>query len=91
MFLKAWLLFMAASALAMIPPCASAQTGPVPATKASSDKAAMAQLVALRDSFVTQIKAEGFQHSLPPPEILLDNPPSYGAYDGVKNVVHVAL
>ncbi len=51
----------------------------------------MAQVVALRDSFVNQIKTEGFQPSLPPPEIVLDNPPSYGAYHRSKNVVHVAV
>jgi hypothetical protein len=51
----------------------------------------MAQLVALRDSFVKQIKAEGFQPSVPPPEIILDDQPSFGAYDPRKNVVPVAV
>lgn len=90
-FLKAWFPWMAVFALAMIPAYACAQTARPPATIPSSEKAAMAQLVALRDSFVSRIKAEGFQPSLPPPEIILDNPPSYGAYDREKNVVHVAM
>jgi hypothetical protein len=77
MSLKTWLPWMAVSALATIPVCSSAQTSP--STNPASEKAVMAQLVALRDSFVGQIKAEGFQPSLPSPEIILDNPPSYGA------------
>jgi hypothetical protein len=56
----------------------------------SSDEVLMAQLVALRDSFVNQIKAEGFQPSLPPPTIVLDNPPSYGNYEDDKNLLHIA-
>jgi hypothetical protein len=64
---------------------------PPPSTSPSSEKAVTAQLIALRDSFVSEIKAEGFQPSLPPPNIILDNPPSYGAYDDDTNVVHVAL
>lgn len=51
----------------------------------------MAQLVALRDAFVNQIKAEGFQPSLPPPTIVLDNPPSYGNYENEKNLLHIAV
>lgn len=44
----------------------------------SSDKAVTPQPVALRDSFVNQIKAEGFQPSVPSPKIVLDNEPSFG-------------
>jgi len=50
----------------------------------------MGQLITLRDSFVNQVKAEGFQPSLPPPTVVLDNPPSYGNYEGDKNLLHIA-
>ena len=50
----------------------------------------MAQLITLRDSFVDQIKAEGFQPSLPPPTIVLGNPPAYGNYQADKNLVNIA-
>ena len=79
MAIKAWLHWIAAAALAIIPACTSAQTLPPPSTNPPSEKALMTQLVALRDSFVGQIKGEGFQPSLPPPDIILDNQPSFGA------------
>src|SRR5580704_14689303 len=47
-------------------------------------------LEALRDSFVNQVKAEGFQPSLPPPTIVLDDPPSLGNYENEKNLLHIA-
>jgi hypothetical protein len=55
-----------------------------------SNDALMTQLLALRDSFVNQIKAEGFTPSLPPPQIVIDNPPSYGKYENEKNVLHIS-
>ena len=68
---------------------ASAQTAS-PSTKAASNDPLMAQLVALRDNFVDQVKAEGFKVSLPPPTIVLDNPPSFGNYEDEKNLLHIA-
>src|SRR5579864_3886028 len=91
MFLIASLLPMALFVLVMIPVCAGAQNAPTSSTNASSDKAVSAQLVALRDSFVKRIKAEGFEPSLPAPIIILNNEPSYGAYDRGKNIVYVAV
>ena len=55
-----------------------------------SDRAVMGRLTTLRDSFVNQIKAEGFQPSLPAPTIVLDNPPSFGDYEDGKNLLHIA-
>jgi hypothetical protein len=78
------LLFVAA------PVCAPAQNSPTTSTTIASNAALMDQLVALRDSFVSQLKREGFQPSLPPPTIILDNPPSYGNYEDGKNLLHIA-
>jgi len=89
MFLNAFFQWAAVFVFVMIPASASAQAAP-PLKNASPDEV-MAQVVALRDSFVNQIKAAGFQPSLPPPTIILDNPPSYGSYQHAKNVVHVAV
>jgi hypothetical protein len=88
MSLNAWLRLIGVLVFGIVPVHVSAQTPPPPSTKLSSH---VAQLVALRDSFVNQIKVEGFQPSLPPPDIILDNPASYGAYESAKNVVHVAV
>jgi hypothetical protein len=70
--------------------CAFAQDSPKPSTTITPNAALMDQLVALRDSFVSEMKREGFQPSLPPPTIILDNPPSYGNYEDGKNLLHIA-
>jgi len=58
---------------------------------ATDDASALvSRLTDLRDAFVSQIKAEGFRPRLPPPAIVLDNPPSYGRYENDENVVHIA-
>lgn len=73
----------------------SAAQTPVPAVSptvdTSSSDVKMAQLVALRKDFIQTINAEGFRSSLPPPTIVLDNPPSYGNYEDEKNVLHIAI
>jgi hypothetical protein len=91
MFLKALRHWAAAVVGAIAAACAAAQNVPQPSTIASTGQAVMAQLAALRDSFVKQIKAEGFQPSLSPPEIVLSNEPSFGAYDRSTNVLHAAM
>ena len=48
------------------------------------------RLVELRDDFAAQIRHEGFVPRLPPPEIVLDNPPSYGTFENEKNLLHIA-
>jgi hypothetical protein len=58
---------------------------------AQADDPVRTRLMTLRDAFVTQIKAEGFKPSLPPPTIVLDNPPSYGSYEDDGNVLHIAV
>jgi hypothetical protein len=65
---------------------------PEPATKpqAVSNDALHARLNALRDSFVDAIKASGFKPSIDPPQIALDNPPSFGRYDDGSNLLHIA-
>jgi hypothetical protein len=72
-----------------------AQTAAAPSAKPSadgpSDEAVMAKLTALRDSFINQIKAEEFQPSLPPPKIVLDNPPAFGRYEDHDNTLHIAV
>lgn len=47
-----------------------------------------ARLTALRDNFVADIKSFGYNTSLLPPEIVLDNPKSFGNYDDSANVLH---
>ena len=64
--------------------------GQAPTALDESDRAVMERLTALRDSFVSQIKAEGFQPGLPAPTIVLDNPPSFGDYEDGKNLLHIA-
>ena len=89
MIFRGWLQVISVC-VSLIPSCAFAQTTPPLSTNASSDTEVMAQLTALRDAFVEQIKSEGFQPSLPPPEIILGNPPPYGTYDDDKNVLVIA-
>lgn len=50
----------------------------------------MKQLVGLRDNFIGQIEAMGYHPSLKPPEIIMDNPPSYGSYDDATNTLHTS-
>jgi hypothetical protein len=90
MFLKPTLKLIAIFSFIVTPICVRAQDSPKPPTNISSNPALMAQLVALRDSFVSQLKREGFQPSLPPPTIILDNPPSFGNYEDGKNLLHIA-
>src|ERR1700722_2352600 len=71
------------------PPISTPQAAPS-ASQTSSTDALMTQLVALRDSFVNQVKAEGFKPSLPPPQIVIDNPPSYGRYEDDSNILHTS-
>jgi hypothetical protein len=78
------------SSQSLSPQSLSPQPAPATPANASADEAVMARLVALRDAFINQIKAEGFQPSLPPPKIVLDNPPSFGRYEDDKNLLHIA-
>jgi hypothetical protein len=56
----------------------------------TSNDALRVQLTALRDSFVDAINAAGFKPSIEPPQIALDNPPSFGRYDSGANLLHIA-
>ena len=85
------MLWVAVCLFAVLPGPLSTQTAAPPSANVSSDEAAMAKLVTLRDAFIDQIKAEGLQPSLAPPTIVLDNPPSFGRYEGGKNVLHIAV
>jgi hypothetical protein len=71
---------------AIVPAQSAATSQAVP----PSNAALMARLVTLRDSFVSQIKAEGFKPTLPAPEIVIDNPPSYGRYENDRNLLHIS-
>ena len=48
----------------------------------------MAKQTALRNNFITKIKTLGYAPSLKAPEIILDNPRSFGNYDDEKNILH---
>lgn len=63
---------------------------PLRAATANPNDKLVASLESLRDSFVKEVRAAGFQPSLAAPAIALDNPPSYGDYDDSKNVLHIA-
>jgi hypothetical protein len=94
MFRKAYVSLLAIFSFVVMSFNLSAQSGArpaaTPATNSSSNEAVMARLTALRNSFIRQIKAEGFKPSLPPPKIVLDNPPSYGRYENDQNTLHIA-
>ena len=46
--------------------------------------------IALRNKFVEKVKGSGFTPSLAPPEIVFDNPRSYGNYDADSNILHTS-
>jgi hypothetical protein len=52
------------------------------------DDETMTRLVALRNDFISRIKAAGYTPALNPPEIVLDNPRSFGNYDNTTNILH---
>jgi hypothetical protein len=55
---------------------------------AQSTDTALEKLITLRDNFINQIKALGFNPALPAPKIVLDNPRSFGNYDSAENILH---
>jgi hypothetical protein len=61
------------------------------ASAANPNAALMTQLVALRNSFIRAIEDQGYKPRLPPPTVVLDNPPSYGNYEDHKNLLHIAV
>jgi hypothetical protein len=46
--------------------------------------------IALRDEFANKIKQLGFVPTLPSPEIVFDNPRSYGNYNADSNILHTS-
>jgi hypothetical protein len=46
--------------------------------------------IALRNEFVEKVKGSGFTPSLARPEIVFDNPRSYGNYDADSNILHTS-
>jgi hypothetical protein len=50
----------------------------------------MAKLISLRNEFISKIKSFGITPSLKAPEIVLDNPRSFGNYDRENNVLHMS-
>ena len=90
MYRNSYLHFVAACLFVALPSGSAAQTAVPHSGDTSRNDALMSQLVTLRDAFVNQVKAEGFQPSLPPPAIVPDNPPSYGNYENDKNLLHIA-
>lgn len=49
----------------------------------------LTNLTQLRDDYINKIKAAGYKPSLSPPQIVLDNPPSFGNYDE-HNIIHMS-
>ena len=61
----------------------------VSTTKAQQPKdSVMIKLIALRDDFVGKIKAMGYPPTLKAPEVIMDNPRSFGNYDNETNILH---
>jgi hypothetical protein len=54
----------------------------------SAEDSVMTRLVALRDDFIARIKALGFTPSLKAPQIVADNPRSFGNYVDSTNIIH---
>jgi hypothetical protein len=50
----------------------------------------MNKLVALRNDFVSRVEAMGYHPGLKPPEIIMDNPPSFGNYNDSANTLHTS-
>jgi hypothetical protein len=48
------------------------------------------KLKTLRDDFINRIEALGYHPRLNPPEIIMDNPPSFGNYDDATNILHTS-
>jgi hypothetical protein len=55
---------------------------------AQSSDTTLKQLMTLDHNFVNEIKSFGFTPRLPAPQILIDNPRSFGNYDDSLNVLH---
>jgi hypothetical protein len=92
MFHKAYISLIAIFSFVVVSLSLSAQTAAAkPATNTSQDEAVMKQLTDLRDSFINQLKAEGFQPSLTPPKIVLDTPSAFGRYEDEDNTLHIAV
>ena len=53
-----------------------------------SDDSIKKMQTALRDDYIGKIKAMGFTPSLNPPQIVLDNPRSWGNYNDSANIIH---
>ena len=54
---------------------------------AQAQDSVMIRQVALQNNFVNKIKAAGYMPSLPAPQIVLDNPLSFGNYNDKKNIL----
>lgn len=48
------------------------------------------KLIALRNDFVGKIEAMGYHPRLSPPEIVMDNPPSFGNYNDSSNTLRTS-
>ena len=68
----------------------SLSTSPEMATEVPANVGTTVDFVALRKSFLDQLKAAGFSPRLPVPQIIEDDPLAFGNYESEKNVVHVA-
>jgi hypothetical protein len=56
-----------------------------------SDQEVYGELLDLRSDFIKRIRYEGYSPSLPPPEIEMGDPPTFGNYDAAKNVLYIAI
>jgi hypothetical protein len=57
----------------------------------NSDSASVKnKLIMLRNDFIRKIEAMGLHPRLNPPEIIMDNPPSFGNYQDATNTLHTS-
>jgi hypothetical protein len=83
--------FLSGLWLCSFPAQSSDETRPAVTPEAGSNEEVMTRLNALRDKFISAIKADGFRTRLPAPTIVMDNPPSYGNFEEDKNLLHIAV
>jgi hypothetical protein len=84
-------IFLSGLWLSSFPAQSSDEIRPTTTPETPSKEDVMIKLNALRDRFISTIKADGFRTRLPAPTIVLDNPPSYGNFEEDKNLLHIAV
>ena len=70
------------------PASQSSPNTPQPVSGTSAREDVVTKVIALRDSFLNEIRNNGFNPD--PPRIVMDNPLVIGNYESEKNVLHIS-